>query len=96
MKKTIKIELLPMTKVAFLKEQQVPEGTTQDDYSYISIKVGTKTIEQALIGAKWAKLSDQELIAIVFQGITESLYNHSKEDNTVVIEGQEVELTQRV
>lgn len=96
MKKTIRIELLPMKKVDFLKGQKVHDGTTQDDYSFVSIKIGSKKQDMTLIGAKYSDITDSELTAIIFQGITEALYNKSKPEEKVVVDGKEVELKQAI
>lgn len=94
MKKTIKIEVLPLSKVGFLKDVKIPDGTTKDDFSFVSIQMGNKK-DMTLVGAKYDKISDDELTAIVFKGITECLYDKCHvEDNTVVVDGKEVELKQ--
>jgi hypothetical protein len=96
MKKTIKLELLPLEKVDFLKDVNIPEGTTRDDFTFVSIQIGTKK-DMTLIGAKYDNISNDELTALVFQSITESLYNkcHPETQKTVV-DGKEVELTQEI
>lgn len=93
MKKTIKLELLPMKKVPFLKGQKVPDGTTVDDYTFVSIKIGSKP-DMTLIGAKFEPISDNELTALVFQSVTEALYRKHHDEDKVIVDGQEKELTQ--
>ena len=96
MKKTIKIELLPMAKVEFLKGQKVPDGTTPDDFSFVSIKIGSKKPDMTLIGAKFENISEDELTAVIFQGITEALYKKHHDDDKVIVDGKEVELTKSI
>ena len=91
MKKTIKLELLPMKKVPFLKVQKVPEGTTMDDYTFVSIKIGSKP-DMTLIGARFEPISDNELTALVFQSITEALYRKHHDEDKVIVDGKEQEL----
>ena len=95
MKKTIKLEIQPMTKVAFLKDQKVPDGTTPDDFTFVSIKIGNKP-DMTLIGAKFEQISDDELTALVFQSITEALYRKHHDEDKVVVNGEEKELKQMI
>lgn len=96
MKKTVKIEVLPLEKVSFLKDVKIPEGTTKDDFSFVSIQMGKKK-DMTLVGARFDKISEDELTAIVFKGITECLYDKAHpQDNKVVVDGKEVELKQVV
>ena len=96
MKKTIKLEVLPLAKVGFLNDVKIPEGTTKDDFSFVSIQMGKKK-DMTLVGAKYSDISADELTALVFQAITEALYNKSHEEtNTVLVDGKEVELKQVV
>lgn len=92
MKKNIKLEILPMAKVPFLKGQKVPEGTTKDDYTFVSIKIGSKP-DMTLIGAKFEPISDDELTALVFQSITEALYRKHHDEDKVIVDGKERELS---
>lgn len=91
MKKNIKLEIQPMKKVSFLKDQKVPEGTTPDDYTFVSIKIGNKP-DMTLIGAKFEDISNDELTALVFQSITEALYRKHHDDDKVIVNGEEKEL----
>lgn len=95
MKKNIKLEILPMKKVPFLKGQSVPEGTTPDDFSFVSIKIGNKP-DMTLIGAKYEDISNDELTALVFQSITEALYRKHHDEDKVIVNGEEKELKQTI
>ena len=95
MKKTIKLEIQPMKKVPFLKGQKVPEGTTIDDYTFVSIKIGSKP-DMTLIGAKFEDISNDELTALVFQSITEALYRKHHDEDKVIVNGEEKELSQTI
>ena len=80
-----------MKKVPFLKGQKVPEGTTMDDYTFVSIKIGSKP-DMTLIGARFEPISDNELTALVFQSITEALYRKHHDEDKVIVDGKEQEL----